>query len=131
MKTHRLSDLKSHSLYRPKERTISLGSSHWKRLRRQVLESNPLCFYCKLEGRITPADTVDHYDNNGSNNNPENLIPCCHSCNSKKGGGLYHPTGCDVSGRPADPEHEWNRENHEKGSASPPTPQSHAYFRKI
>ena len=129
MQTHKPADLKAHSLYKPKERSIPLGSAQWKKLRAQVLLNNPLCFYCGQEGKVVPADTVDHFDNNGSNNSLDNLVSCCHSCNSIKSAGRFEPRGCDVNGNPLDPEHEWN--NHQKGSDDLPPPEAHTHHRNL
>jgi len=108
---------KKHSNYKAKERTISLHSGHWRRIREAFLSQNPLCFYCQQEGRVTPANTVDHFDNNGDNNDWNNYRACCASCHSRKTAGIDFGKrvswGCDRYGIPLDPGHDWNvRKDH-------------------
>src|SRR5262245_11080044 len=35
-------------------------TARWRRLRRQVLDDEPLCRHCRHEGRVEPATEVDH-----------------------------------------------------------------------
>jgi len=58
----------------------------WRRLRRMVLNREPLCRECLKEGRLTPATEVDHIVplSQGGTNDLENLQPLCHSCHSRK-----------------------------------------------
>lgn len=120
MKQHQPQKVKQHTLYKPKQRLISLKSTRWQRLREQVLHAEPLCRTCTtIYGRTTPASDVDHIDNNGNNNTLSNLQPLCHSCHSKKtrhemqGGtpsAVPSIKGCNANGFPIDPNHEWNKE---------------------
>lgn len=107
---------KRHTLYSPKQRTVSLKSAAWLKLRAQVLAEEPLCQHCRLHyDRIRTATDVDHQDNNGDNNARSNLVPLCHSCHSIKTraeqqGKAPRPVyGCDEHGRPRDPGHLWNQ----------------------
>lgn len=116
MKMHQPPKGKTHTLYKPKDRVVSLKSSAWQRLRAQVLAEEPLCRHCYDDyGRVTPATDVDHIDNDGDNNARENLAPLCHSCHSIKtraemqGKQRKKVWGCDVNGFPLDPDHHWNR----------------------
>ena len=56
----------------------------WEKLRKIVLNNEPLCRICRAEGRITPATEVDHKDGNVWNRNLDNLQPLCKSCHSRK-----------------------------------------------
>jgi 5-methylcytosine-specific restriction protein A len=35
-------------------------STEWDKFARAYLKSNPLCFYCQVQGRTSPAELVDH-----------------------------------------------------------------------
>ncbi|MFJ2455608.1 HNH endonuclease [Pseudomonas protegens] len=115
MKTHKPPKGKTHTLYKPKDRVVSLKSAAWQRLRAQVLAEQPLCEHCYDDGKVTPATDVDHIDNNGDNNARDNLASLCHSCHSIKTHAEMHGRkrrkawGCDVNGFPLDPDHHWNR----------------------
>ena len=84
MKMHKPPKGKTHTLYKPKDRVVSLKSAAWQRLRAQVLAEQPLCEHCYDDGKVTPATDVDHIDNNGDNNARDNLASLCHSCHSIK-----------------------------------------------
>jgi len=103
--------------YAPKKRKVSLGSIAWKRLRAEVLASEPLCRMCAARGLVVPATDVDHIqdsrDDFTDDNSRENLQPLCHECHSLKTAksmGKSVSLGCDVNGLPLDPDHAWNRE---------------------
>lgn len=75
---------------------------------------------CLTAGRTTPATVCDHIDP-ATKQNPETfyLGPfqslCddpryrCHSSRKQKQEAKGYDTGCDVTGRPTDPNHPWNR----------------------
>lgn len=94
------------------------NSKTWKSLRRQKLSANPLCEYCP-PGRVTASTEVDHIvaiENGGSPTAWGNLKSSCHSCHSRKtciiekqGRDRVPTKGCDVTGRPLDSEHWWNK----------------------
>lgn len=88
-------------------RTIPLQSARWQRLRAVVLERQPLCRDCNA-----PATDVDHDDGNPGNNMPDNLVPRCHACHSRKTMRERHgtTTGCDAAGWPTSPASHWNQE---------------------
>ena len=92
-------------------RVLPLNSAAWKRLRKTVLQEVPLCEYCP-PGVLTPANTVDHKDNNPANNTRSNLVSCCVPCHSLKTAsdmnGRPARMGCDASGNPINPSHPWN-----------------------
>lgn len=60
-------------------------SSEYRRARSALLESNPLCVYC----RVKVANTADHVPPLSSFAHPElwsgKLVPACLSCNSRLG----------------------------------------------
>src|SRR5690625_1376677 len=104
-----------------KKRVLPLNGAAWARLRAQVLAEQPLCPICEARGYVVPAVHVDHINNDGNDNRRENLMGLCHECHSLKtaqdmGKKVYW--GCDVNGRPLDPNHHWNRE--EKSPATEP-----------
>lgn len=118
MKQHRPPKTRQHTEYTPKERTVSLKSAAWQKLRAQVLAEEPLCRACMDDyGIVTPATDVDHINNDGDDNRRENLQSLCHECHSTKTraemqGNSVTVKGCDENGWPLDPDHFWNRENH-------------------
>jgi len=92
-------------------RTLPLTSNAWRKLRRMVLSSEPLCRMCTARGLTVVATDVDHRDNDPSNNNLVNLQPLCHECHSRKTQrdmGHNVAMGCDVHGTPLDPWSHWN-----------------------
>ena len=54
-------------LHKTVERTRTRNNDHtamynyqWKKIRARYLKENPLCVYCMKEGRVEPANVVDH-----------------------------------------------------------------------
>ena len=92
-------------------RTLPLTSAAWRKLRRSVLASEPLCRMCTERGLTVVATDVDHRDNNPANNELVNLVPLCHECHSRKTQrdmGHNVAMGCASDGTPLDPWHHWN-----------------------
>jgi 5-methylcytosine-specific restriction endonuclease McrA len=95
------------------ERHRFYGSRAWLKLRALQLRRHPLCQRCKEEGRLTVATCVDHVvalAAGGEALDFENLASSCHRCHSLKTRNeeqLGKPRvvkGCDVDGRPLDPQ---------------------------
>lgn len=102
--------------YAPKKRRVSLNSAAWKRLRAQVLAEEPLCRWCLARGLVVASTDVDHIKDSredySDDNRRENLTAMCHECHSLKTAasmGKRVSMGCDVSGKPLDPDHPWNK----------------------
>jgi 5-methylcytosine-specific restriction endonuclease McrA len=66
--------------------TLRDTSAAYQRLRLGMLDTEPLCRYCRAQGRITAASIVDHIValSLGGSNDPANLAPACKSCNDAK-----------------------------------------------
>ena len=99
-----------------KERYPHLYGRRWQKLRRQYLAENPLCEWCEQEGKIHPAEELDHIEKH--NGDPvkfydlDNLQGLCkyHHRTVKariERSGVVH--GNDTSGEPIDPDHHWNK----------------------
>ncbi len=95
-----------------------------QRLRAAKLAEKPLCEVHLRREKLVPANTVDHIVsiNNGGDPFPDldGLMSMCTSCHSVKTqardnprsfGDGYRPAfkGCDINGRPLDPDHPWLR----------------------
>ena len=114
--------------YAPKKRKVSLGSIAWKRLRAEVLASEPLCRMCAARGLVVPATDVDHIqdsrDDFTDDNSRDNLQSLCHECHSLKTAksmGKSVSLGCDVNGMPLDPAHAWNKSPATDGEKTAPS----------
>ena len=83
------------------------------------LQVNPLCEACLQLGRIEPASAVDHRTRISAGGAPfpalEELASLCTPCHNAKsraeqtGATNWLTKGCDIFGRPLDPNHPWNR----------------------
>lgn len=88
----------------------------WQKVRAQVLVEQPLCRHCELAGKVQATEQVHHVKPIATH--PElrldraNLLGLCGPCHSAETGrekvGKTGLPGCDVAGRPIDPEHPWN-----------------------
>jgi 5-methylcytosine-specific restriction protein A len=59
------------------------GANH-RKLRKIVLDEEPLCRHCKAKGIIKPSKEMDHIDGDQFNLARDNLQGLCKSCHSKK-----------------------------------------------
>jgi 5-methylcytosine-specific restriction enzyme A len=76
----------------------------WARLRKWQLQREPICRFCKRDGRITEANTVDHVTPHRGDKalffDRENLQSLCKPCHSSEKQRLEKETikGCDEKG---------------------------------
>ncbi|WP_313392781.1 HNH endonuclease [Sphingobium yanoikuyae] len=66
--------------------TLRDHSSAYRRLCATLIDDEPLCRYCRSEGRISPATLIDHIValSVGGSNDRSNLAPACAYCNAAK-----------------------------------------------
>lgn len=102
---------------------LHLYGTAWKKARAAFLRENPLCAECQRQGRLTPANTVDHVKAHRGDltlfwdrSNWEALCRSCHSrvTAARDGGFGNKPSNkasqsCGVDGLPTDVRHHWNR----------------------
>lgn len=69
---------------RQARRVLATNSAAWMRLRKVVLNREPLCRGCAVKGIIRAASQVDHIDGDAGNNDFDNLQPLCGPCHSRK-----------------------------------------------
>jgi 5-methylcytosine-specific restriction endonuclease McrA len=98
-----------------KEKYPHLYGWRWSRLRAQFLAENPLCVMCENEGKVHPAQELDHIEKH--NGDPvrfydiKNLQGLCrfHHRSVKARIERSGEYGVDVNGNPLDPNHHWNQ----------------------
>ena len=67
--------------------TFNYHHTSWRKLRKDVLDFEPLCRKCKEKGLLVVATVVDHIDpisNGGDAWDKENLQPLCKTCHNSK-----------------------------------------------
>ena len=100
------------------------STQRWQRVRRLKLQQAPLCEACLQVGEIVPAVAVDHRkpiteEGRAKRSAAEAFPPldalaslCAAHHNAKtraeQCGEDYMRKGCDIFGRPNDPDHPWN-----------------------
>lgn len=71
-----------------KERQKFYNSPFWKATRSYVLNNEPLCRKCNIDGILTPATVVDHIvdivDDPDRKLDISNLQPLCRECHNEK-----------------------------------------------
>lgn len=89
-------------------------TKQWKDLRAAHLAANPLCVWCREEGRTTGATVCDHILAHRGDAalffDPRNLQSLCkphHDGAAQRRDKSGHIIGCDVNGFPLDPNHPW------------------------
>jgi len=91
------------------------NTAAWKAIRKQQLSDHPLCTMCEQSGYITAANVCDHItphkgDETLFYSGPfQSLCKLHHDSSKKREEYKGHEIGGDVSGRPHDPNHHWNR----------------------
>jgi 5-methylcytosine-specific restriction endonuclease McrA len=73
------SELNEQTRRRQASRFLATNSAQWRKIRKAVLEREPLCRSCGAA-----ANEVDHIDGNTANNLPSNLAALCKPCHSAK-----------------------------------------------
>lgn len=60
--------------------------AEWQKLRRQILDDDPLCRVCRQQGRTRLATAVDHIKSKakGGTDALDNLRPICDACHRAK-----------------------------------------------
>lgn len=87
----------------------------WRKLRAAQLEREPLCRYCKRQGRITVATVCDHVIPHKGDltlfwkGNLSSLCASCHSAVKQREEASGIVIGGDTDGNPIDPKHHWNQ----------------------
>lgn len=88
----------------------------WQQAREGWLRKHPLCVRCEKAGLIEPATVVDHIiPHRGdmtlfwARTNWQSLCGNCHNSYKQRLEKSGREAGCEVSGRPLDPRHHWNR----------------------
>lgn len=90
-------------------------TARWKALRASQLKREPLCRFCGQLGRVTAATIADHVKPHKGDLvlffDPQNLQSLCKTCHDSTKAIQEHRgilVGCDVNGKPLDPNHHWN-----------------------
>jgi len=58
----------------------------WRKVRRLILNENPLCVVCLQSKRVQAAELVHHKDRNPKNNDQDNLVALCIDCHAREHG---------------------------------------------
>ena len=90
--------------------------SRWQKARATYLRLNPLCVICTKLGKTVAASVVDHITPHKQDqvlfwdsNNWQALCINCHNSYKQQLEKSGTIAGCDVSGKPLDPNHHWNK----------------------
>jgi 5-methylcytosine-specific restriction enzyme A len=82
------------------------SSKRWRKFRLQFLHENPLCQFCKQDGRLAPATVVDHVDPHKGDivkfwQGPFQALCKAHHDGAKKSAEMTGTMrGCDEQGNP-------------------------------
>lgn len=71
------------------ERALSVSRTRGRklqRIRKQILDGQPLCVDCQAKGRVTEATEIDHIVPlyKGGTDTPDNRQPLCRPCHEDK-----------------------------------------------
>lgn len=83
----------------------------WRKIRAIHLAKEPLCRFCQKEGRLTPADVVDHVIPHKGDRHIfwyGERMSLCHSCHSSTKQ-IIESQGPSRLERRADPDSHWSR----------------------
>ena len=103
---------------RPRMMARLYNRRRWRRESRAYLTRNPLCVMCTAVGRTSLATVVDHIVPHRGDpelfwdeaNNWQGLCKTDHDAAKKELEMSGRLRGCDVHGRPLDPNHPWNQQ---------------------
>lgn len=91
-------------------------TARWKRERAAFLRAHPLCRMCEAQGRATLATVADHIEPHKGDRelfwdqtNWQGLCKVDHDAAKAEQENTGRIRGCDVHGRPLDPNHHWNK----------------------
>jgi 5-methylcytosine-specific restriction protein A len=90
-------------------------TGRWRAISRAQLAAHPLCAYCLRQGTYTAATVCDHVEPHRGDpvkfwSGPfQSLCATHHSGTKQSEEATGRPKGSDVTGRPLDPSHPWNR----------------------
>lgn len=88
----------------------------WRKLRAAQLEREPLCRYCKRQGKVTVATVCDHVTPHRGDlaifwqpGNYQSLCALHHNAAKQREENIGMQIGGDTDGNPIDPKHHWNQ----------------------
>lgn len=88
----------------------------WQKAREAYLKKHPLCKMHADLGRVVPASVVDHVDPHRGDmvkfwdsGNWQSLCKPCHDVAKQRQEKSGVVVGCNLAGRPLDPNHHWNK----------------------
>lgn len=88
----------------------------WLAIRTRRLSEEPLCRMCAALGFTKAATVCDHIKPHRGDRalffdfeNTQSLCKRCHDKTKQAEEARGHVIGCDIKGRPRDPNHPWNR----------------------
>ena len=85
--------LEQQRTYNQRDRTNQsfYSSGRWTKVSKWYRKNNPLCVHCKEQGRVTPAQLVDHIveiKDGGAEYDESNLQSLCKACHNVKTFGI-------------------------------------------
>lgn len=90
-------------------------NARWQKARATFLKRNPLCAFCKEQGKVTAATVVDHITPHKGDSSlfwdSSNWQPLCkthHDSTKQRQEKTGNVVGCTVDGLPLDRGHHWH-----------------------